>query len=213
MPLPGTVAPAPNLALGFDTDAPVTSEEAAARKAAGFVFCVRYLTRVRPEEDPSDLTAAEGERLLDAGLAVSAVQHVAREGWMPNAQLGSLYGANAAANARSVGLPGGMNIWLDLEGVAGGAASSDVAAYCNAWFAELADAGYLPGIYVGANCGLTGDELFFALSTKHYWKSGSTVPDVPHRGYQMIQSISKITGDRNVTQPDGEGGTVMWLQP
>jgi len=48
MPLPGIVAAAPNLAIGFDTDAPVTSAEASARKAAGFVFCVRYLSRALP---------------------------------------------------------------------------------------------------------------------------------------------------------------------
>src|ERR1700679_3188315 len=121
MPLQGTVAPAPNLALGFDTEAPVSAQEAADRRRGGFVFCIRYLTRVSPVEDASDLTANEAQTILGAGLALSAVQHVHRPGWSPSAQLGTLWGNNAAANAKSVGLPPGINIWLDLEGVAGGA--------------------------------------------------------------------------------------------
>jgi hypothetical protein len=46
------------------------------------------------------------------------------------------------------------------------------------------------------------------LTTKHYWKSGSRVPDIPHRGYQLIQTIirnDKIDGvaiDRNLTKND-----------
>jgi hypothetical protein len=90
-------------------------------------------------------------------------------------------------------------------------------AYCNAWFAELESAGFVPGVYVGAKAILTGNELFWRLTTKHYWKSGSRVPDIPHRGYQLVQSIirnDKIDGvaiDRNLTKSDNFGGSVLWL--
>ena len=55
--------------------------------------------------------------------------------------------------------------------------------------AEVEGAGFVPGVYVGAGAILTGSELFWRLTTKHYWKSGSRVPDIPHRGYQLIQTI------------------------
>ena len=64
---------------------------------------------------------------------------------------------------------------------------------------------------------LTGNELFWRLTTKHYWKSGSSVPDIPHRGYQLIQSIIRndkidgVTIDRNLTKNDNFGGSVQWL--
>ncbi len=55
------------------------------------------------------------------------------------------------------------------------------------------------------------------MKTKHFWKSGSTVPDIPERGYQMVQRIVQgdrvggVENDRNVTKTDAFGGTVMWL--
>jgi hypothetical protein len=140
-----------------------------------------------------------------------AVQHVAAEGWSPSQALGQEYGGNAAANAQSVGLPAGVNVWLDLEGVAASAAPADIAAYCNAWYDVVSGAGYVPGVYVGANAGLSGDDLFFKLKMSHYWKSGSNVPDISHRGYQLIQTIF-TDFDRNVAKTDMLGGHALWLQ-
>src|SRR5262249_55997591 len=79
--------------------------------------------------------------------------------------------------------------------------------------------GYGTGIYVGANAVLTGDELYWRLKTKHYWRSGSQVPDIPHRGYQMLQRIvagdvvAGIEIDRNVTRDDQLGDALLWLAP
>ncbi len=69
---------------------------------------------------------------------------------------------------------------------------------------------------MGANCGLEAQDLHWHLKTTHYWKSGSRVPSIPMRGYQMIQTIisadrvGRIAIDRNVTQSDVFGGTVLW---
>ena len=93
----------------------------------------------------------------------------------------------------------------NLEGVSGSVGADTVLKYCNAWFRAVSDAGYVPGIYVGANAGLTGDELYWQLRTKHYWKSGSGVPDIPQRGYCMVQRIKagdQIGGDRHRPRPD-----------
>jgi hypothetical protein len=70
------------------------------------------------------------------------VQHVAPEGWVPEPALGEMYGKAAAANCRGVGLPEGVTVWLDLEGVATGVPASEVIAYCNAWCGEVVAAAY-----------------------------------------------------------------------
>jgi hypothetical protein len=215
MSLFGVVAAAQPGAQGFDATTMLNSHAAATFRQAGFTFCIRYLSRALGQQH-GDLTAAEADLILDAGLALMAVQHVDQEGWRPSADLGSSNGNHAAANAGEVGFPVGVNIWLDLEGVHHLVSAEDVIAYCNAWQAEVA-AGFMPGIYVGANATLNGDQLYWRLKMKHYWKSGSNVPDIPHRGYQMVQRIvpgdtmAGIEIDRDVTSTDAFGGTAVWL--
>ena len=97
-----------------------------------------------------DLSEAEARTILSAGLALMPVQHVARDGWSPSKALGTVYGRNAAANTLSIGFPPGINVWLDLEGVKPSISHRIVIDYCNAWFAEVASAGFAPGIYIGA---------------------------------------------------------------
>jgi hypothetical protein len=78
-----------------------------------------------------------------------------------------------AQHVRKIGFPEGVNVWLDLEGAKTSTPHETMIAYCNAWFAEVEGAGFVPGVYVGAGVILTGNELFWRLTTKHYWKSGS----------------------------------------
>ncbi len=209
---------APGL-LGFDTNTPVSTGAAKAFRHSGFSFCVRYLSRSTPQAT-GDLSYAEAKAILAGGLALMVVQHVMRAGWIPSAARGAQYGAAAAANAQATGLPPGVTVWLDLEGISAGVSSEDVIAYCNQWFDPVATAGYQPGLYVGVNCGLDGDALYWRLKTRHYWRSGSAVPDLPHRGYQLVQRITQapdvvngIAIDRNVTYTDGFGDAVSWLAP
>jgi hypothetical protein len=199
---------------GFDANTKLTATTAKALKEAGFKFAIRYLSR-KAKPPAKDLSADELDIILDAGLAVMAVQHTAPSGWTPSDTLGVECGGNAAAHARAIGLPEQSSVWLDLEGIAAGTPASTVIAYCNAWFKEVESAGYTTGVYVGANCILSADELYLNLKTKHYWKSGSDVPDIPHRGYCMVQHIvpdDKIGGvaiDRNVTFVDAFGSAPM----
>jgi hypothetical protein len=214
--LPGSVQSAPAGAIGFDADAVLTADACQNFAAAGFGFVIRYLS-LGPTEDDGDLSSREAERILQSGLALMAVQHVRDGGWIPSRDLGQEDGQNAAANARAIGLPQGVNIWLDLEGVRLDIPSSDVADHCNAWFGAVAAAGYVPGLYVGANAVLGGDQLYYDLEVGHYWKSGSDVPFVADRGYCMVQTISDryvLDGrqyDRNVIQADNLGNTPVWL--
>jgi hypothetical protein len=137
---------------------------------------------------------------------------VAQAGWKATAALGTQYGKRAAGNAKQASLPAGMNLWLDLEGVSNASSAQDVIDYCNNWFDAVQAAGYVSGLYVGDRAILTGEELYLRLKTRHYWKSGSTVPDIPHRGYQMVQYIGEDL-DRDVTATDRLGGAVLWLAP
>ncbi len=218
MPLQGTIQSAPNGSVGFDTDTALTADTAAAFVAQGFQFAVRYLSR-HPTESAGDLTTSEAQTILDSGLALMAVQHVAGEGWTPTQPLGQQNGQYAVQNAQAVGLPTGMQIWLDLEGVNATDTAANVEQYCNAWFAAVSSAGYVPGLYVGANCGLTGQELYQNLTVQYYWQSGSTVPAIPTRGYCMLQTISStfvvdgVAYDRDLVQTDDLGSTPLWLTP
>src|SRR5476651_601246 len=118
VPLPGTVRSAPAGLTGFDVNAPLSVAKAQAFKAAGYAFCVRYIPRT-VALTANNLTNAEALGILNAGLALMAVQHVALPGWAPTASLGAAYGSYAAIYAKqAVGLPAGMNIWCDLEEVA-----------------------------------------------------------------------------------------------
>jgi hypothetical protein len=205
------VSAAPGL-IGFDTDTKLTAAKAKDFYNRGFRFCVRYLTRSSDKPSPGDISQNEAALILKAGLALGAVQHVAPRGWKPSAALGKQYGRRAADSAKAASLPAGMNLWLDLEGVSSTSSHQDVIDYCNTWFDVVEADGYVSGLYVGAETILSGTELFLKLKTRHYWKSGSTVPDIPHRGYQMVQYIEQDF-DRDVTANDHLGDAVLWLAP
>lgn len=210
------VQPAKAGAHGFDTNATLSKAKATAMKQAGFDFAIRYLTR-KATPPSGDLSKAEVKAILESGLALMAVQHVESiESWTPTAAKGTDYGANAAAHAKAVGLPAGTALFVDLEGVSNDVSPAVIIAYCNNWHAEVQAAGYTPGIYVGANCGLSSDQLYHELKMKYYWKSGSTVPPIPFRGYCMVQTITKTdlaAGiDRDVITPDAFGLTPPWVR-
>lgn len=219
--LPGTVAGAPAGAPGFDCNTVLTASSAAQFVDAGFDFAVRYVPRnfvATPEESQGNLTAPEAEAILGAGLALMVVQHVASAGWTPSQSLGESYGSYAAQNAQAIDIPPGLILWVDLEGVASGTPASTTTAYCQAWADEVRGAGYVPGVYIGANTGLTANEIE-ALPFDYYWQSGSSVPALSQTGYCMVQSISSsyvlggVEYDLDVVQTDLDGKTPVWLAP
>ena len=219
--LPGTLSAAPTGAPGFDCNTVLTASSAASFVDAGFDFAVRYVPRnfvATPEDSQGNLTAPEAEAILGAGLALMVVQHVASAGWTPSQSLGESYGSYAAQNAQEIGLPPGMILWVDLEGVASGTSAATTTAYCQAWADQVAAAGYVPGVYIGANTGLTASEIE-ALPFGYYWQSGSSVPALSQTGYCMVQSISSsyvlggVEYDLDIVQTDLNGKTPVWLAP
>lgn len=214
MTLPGNVQGAPSGMIGFDADTTINSDVAQQFYNGGYRFCLRYLS-LGAAESSGDLIAEEAADILNSGLALMPVQHVREAGWQPSDNLGTEDGTNAGNHASSIGFPAGVNVWCDLEGVNSGATAQDVIDYCNAWYDAVSAAGYIPGLYVGPNAILSGEQLS-DLKVQHYWKSASKVPDLPGRGYQMIQTfvgnpVYGIGIDKDETQTDNDGGQAQWL--
>jgi hypothetical protein len=214
--LPGTVQQAAAGLSGFDINSTVSAAMAADFKNAGYDFCIRYVPRNDAACKPSDLSYAEAADILNAGLALMAVQHVAGGNWMPTAELGTAYGQYAASYAGSVvGLPPGMNIWLDLEGVGENTTADNVIAYSNAWYNEVLTAGYVPGVYIGWNVVINDEQAYHNLSFRHYWSAYNADVVPATRGYQLVQALQKeldgVYFDPDTTQTDHLGGTPLWL--
>lgn len=192
MTLPGHVFTAPDGVRGFDSDEPVTRVAARAFHARGYRFCVRYVRRDRPHA--SSLSTSEARSLLAAGLGLMLVQYVESEtSWNPTSAKGIRNGGIAAAEAEKLGVPWGVTMWCDLEGVAPGTQSQRVIDYCNSWHAEVSGAGYVPGLYVGYHAGLTATQLYRALRFTHYWGAYNLNTDryPAVRGLQMKQSQAR----------------------
>ena len=214
MSLRGEVQGAISSVPGFDCNATLSANLACQFFAQGYKFCFRYLSR--GQMSSQDLTEQEATDILNSGLALMPVQHARKQGWSPNQALGQQDGQEASANAQTVGFPDRVSLWCDLEGVNSSAQAQDVIDYCEAWYEAVSAAGYIPGLYVGAEGLLNGRQLY-DLSFQHYWRSQSQVPDIPHRGYQVIQfgpsiQINGVRIDLDVALNDNQGGTAQWLR-
>jgi hypothetical protein len=216
MPLSGVVQNAPPNVRGFDwSDGALSLADAQGYYAKGYRFCVRYVSRTpalqasNAANGTPDLSQTEAQNILDAGLALMVVQHVPKAGWAPTPGLGGQYGTCAAQFTAAAGVIKGVNVFLDLEGIAPGTDPNAIIQYCTDWFNAVAAAEYEPGIYIGFDVWLSPDDLYGKLPFKHYWKAGGNVSDVATRGYQMIQTIAGDF-DSDVTQNDKLGDSVVW---
>jgi hypothetical protein len=212
----GRVAPLPGVSIGLDLTTRLNKVSARQYYNKNFRFVVRYVGRDDGSTTYVDLNQEEGQAIIDAGLGV--VQHPLAEGWRPTRDLGIRFGSAAARLCGGAGLPVGVTVWLDLEGVAHGTAAQHVIDYCNACNDEVAAVGYIPGVYIGANPGLSADQLYWDLRIASYWRGAASesagVPaDIPHRGYQMTQRITGAAGsevDRDVIKTDNFNTAVQW---
>lgn len=152
---------------GFDCNQVVSAKQAEGLKLAGYDFALRYVPRTK--QAPQDITAEEVDRLLAAGLAIMPVQHVEAGDWIPSEQKGILYGRQALASTLAAGFLPGTVVWLDLESVRPAVPAELVIKYCNRWWHEVAEGGFLPGIYVGWNCGIGAKDLYRRLKFTRYW--------------------------------------------
>lgn len=223
MLLHGHVYTASNGLRGVDTDSAISADAAAAFHAHGYRFAIRYVRREVAHE--RDLSAHEAALLLDAGLGIMAVQYVESErDWAPSGAQGAQNGATAAAEATAVGIPAGVTLWCDLEGVAPGTPANAVVAYCNQWHSAVAREGFVPGLYVGWHAGLNATQLYRTLRFTHYWGAYNlNADDAPSvRGVQMRQQVRRpvdvpvgvhIAFQTDVVRTDRLGGAPTLLAP
>jgi len=194
--LPGHVFSAPDGVRGFDTAEKLSAFDAAAFRRRGYRFAVRYVRRDKPHA--SALSVAEARALLNVGIGLMIVQYVESDtSWNPTAAKGTNNGRIAAAEAEKLGVPWGVTVWCDLEGVAPGTPSQRVIDYCNRWHAAVTSEGYVAGLYVGYRAGLTPRALYKSLRFTHYWSAYNLNSDQfpAVRGVQMRQAIRR-TADR-----------------
>jgi hypothetical protein len=162
--------------------------------------------------------------LLDAGLGLMLVQHVAPGPWRATTELGREYGQTAASEAERVGYARGAHLWCDLEEVDAATPVASVIGFCNAWYDAVRQAGFRPGVYVGYGARLSADQLYLKLRFDSYWSAYNLDrPDYPSvRGVMMRQSAvgihDRVNGcpiefDVNVINADALGGTPTLLLP
>ncbi|WP_431822306.1 glycoside hydrolase domain-containing protein [Burkholderia sp. F1] len=191
----------PTGSVGFDHSGSRLTSQQAADYAKDYKFCLRYIPNPL-SSGATDLTKEEADIILASGLWLGAVQHCCAESknaqFEPTPDMGTEWGLLAAQQAAKAGLTAGTTVWLDLEGVKAGTAVADIVGFCNNWFAQVTLAGFASGVYVGFSPGLSSDQLYSQLTTQHYWRGASNVPDVAHRGYQLIQKIVTDAGGNEI---------------
>lgn len=165
-------------AMGIDTVLTLSPRDCRNLVAGGFTFVVRYLSMLKPDEVRS---------ILCSGLALLTVTTSRDRGWAPSRSLGLQDAERDARLIEELGLPTNYTHYVDLEGTAG--LDVDSAEYVDAWAARLKAlvAGICPGIYVGAQCGLSDMQLWARPDTHQYWESASLVPTPSVRGFSMHQ--------------------------
>lgn len=220
MTLAASVIQAPANLKGFDCNQHLSTAQAQAFRQAGYRFAVRYVPRHTP--NPGDLSASEAAGIIQMGLGLMVVQHVQRPGWGPTGAMGAQYGAFAAASCRDIGLPAGVMVWCDLEGVGSegpndGVDPRDVISFLNNWLDQVGSSGYTPGLYVGYDPDLTAEQLYRNLRFEHYWGAYNLDRDLypAVRGLQMKQSeervLSGVRYDPDLIQADQLGDLPLML--
>lgn len=181
-------------ARGIDTVLVLDTAKCLALRAEAVRFVVRYL---------GSITAHELQTITSAGLACSFVTYAKH--WD---------GPAAVKHLQEIGAPVGCVVWLDVEGVTDD--PQTLIARINAWARAIKDAGYIPGMYVGAGCPLTSVELY-ALVVSRYWHSCSRVTDrdgreaAPSCGWCLYQlsppnvKVANVQVDIDFAQLDYQG--------
>jgi hypothetical protein len=180
--------------IGVDTIQTLSRPMCDALRRENVRFVVRYL---------GGLTPIELSTILDSGLACSFVTYA-----------GAYDGPSAAKHLGDLAVPVGAVVWLDVEDVKMDVPS--LIAQIAAWAHTMKDHGYVPGIYVGAGCPLTSQELY-ALPVVRYWHSCSRVVDrdgreaAPSCGWCMRQlsppnmTLAGVKVDIDVVELDYQG--------
>lgn len=153
--------------------------------------------------------------ILDAGLAYMPVTF---GGEYEDGPLDEI------AQLKSLGIPSGTSVWLDMEGLK--AFKTDpvvLAGMINAWADAVTKAGWMACLYVGVPQPFTSDELW-KLKVVRYWKGQGSVRDRKNAlaepvgcGWTMTQMFPSVTRggvlvDCNMVGQDFKKRTPTWCR-
>jgi hypothetical protein len=189
----------------------------AAIRAAGYAGVWRYLSGGTAGKD---LTKEEAAALHGAGLGIGCVWETTARRATEGAAAGTADGKGAAAQARSVGLPQGCPLLVNVGDFAGASAQLDVIeAYYHAFRAET-EATWQTGGYatafIIAGLGLRGAQ---GLWWQNAMDDGGVPGDVvsPHASlYQRVRPTRSIAGSKagDWDEDIAVGGVaVNWWRP
>ncbi len=129
------------------------------------------------------------------------------------------------AQLKALGIPAGVTVFLDLEGLAAFKSDPvDLAAKVNAWADAILAAGYVPGLYVGSPQPFTEAELW-SLRVKRYWRGQGAIRDRFGKlaeptgcGWCMTQmwpshSRGGVWVDSNMAGQDYKARSLTWAAP
>ena len=219
------VRPVPLGTRLLDCDVPLTQQALSEAWEDGWRGIIRYVGfGVKPW--PGDLTLKERDLILGfqprvvgaAGFGLMVVQHPRTALWTPTDAWGRSDGDAAVTQALGAGYLPGSTLWNDIEGISEGATDA-IISHANIKHAVVSEGHFEPGEYIGDRCRMSSTQLFRALLSRLYWKSGSSVPDVERRGYCMVQTIpskqnpieyGNISFDWNLHGGDRMGGVAHW---
>ena len=197
--------------LGFDTASVVSPDNAYALFKMGFSVAFRY-GPLPGVGYGSDLSSNELTTLLNTGLMVQLVQHVRYNGWLPSAKQGTSDAQVITQYAQSIGYLQGCHIWYDREGVST-ASSADFKDDIVAWATVIEQAGYLPGLYIGAQANLSG-KAAYSISNVYCYMRAANLPSLytpSPRGWAVKQlwdsiTVNDLTVDVDAVLGDNFGG-------
>lgn len=191
---------------GFDASEKVTRTQSSQLWALGYRWCCRYVPLPGVKSD-RDIDAAELDLLVGQGFDVSLVQHTRFPGWLPSMHSGFVDASTAIQFSLKVGFPLSAHIFLDLEGISGGAL--DASRFAEDWAQAVVDAGYRAGVYCGYGSPLDADDLWLLHNVDCYWSdAGHRI--VKNRGVAISQGIEHVVAgleiDEDTLAPDLLGG-------
>jgi hypothetical protein len=146
-------------------------------RSQGFTVLGRYL---------DNLTAEEIADAFAEDLGILAIRFSRGNGWHPSALLGQADSLSTVTKARAVGYEHGAAIGCDLEGCDPATTVDDATAYLDAWPVQVIPS-WPAMLYVGAAQPLSGVQLYRIPGFTLYWRSCSSVPDLPC-SYALLQT-------------------------
>jgi hypothetical protein len=199
------VAAAATPGAWVDSDWPLGSHAVSALVSIGKVGVVRYVP-LPGNTSVGDITRTELETIVAAGLELLLVQHVRTPPWNPALANGDRDAAAVLDHCAAIGYPHDAHVYLDLEGISGGAGATT--GYAIDWQHTIRSGLQAAGLYIGFAVPLHPADLYNLPGFNTYW-SDMADRQVAVRGTAMIQgpavTIAGVEYDIDTCRKDKKG--------